>query len=111
MNRTAARRRAILEVLAEAVVHSQEELAGLLAARGFDTTQPMLSRDLRNLKVAKRGGVYQLVEDERVTPVEKLASPAIRCSFVWMVTRFDALSIFPSIGSMPRRPLPSPGSL
>ena len=28
-----------------------------------------------------------------------------------MVPRFDALSIFPSIGSMPRRPLPSSGSL
>ena len=43
--------------------------------------------------------------------VEKLASPAIRCSLVRMVPRFDALSIFPSTGSMPRRPLPSPGSL
>lgn len=39
------------------------------------------------------------------------ASPAIRCSLVWMVPRFDAPSIFPSIGSMPRRPLPSSGSL
>ena len=43
--------------------------------------------------------------------VQLLASSAIRCSFVWMVSRFNALSIFPSIGSMPRRPLPSPGSL
>ena len=43
--------------------------------------------------------------------VEELASSAIRCSFVWVVSRFDALSIFPSIGSMPRRPLPSSGSL
>ncbi len=43
--------------------------------------------------------------------VEILASSAIRCSDVWMDTRFDALSIFPSTGSMPRRPLPSSGSL
>ena len=38
-------------------------------------------------------------------------SSAIRCSLVWMVPRFDALSIFPSTGSMPWRPLPSSGSL
>jgi len=43
--------------------------------------------------------------------VEILASSAIRWSDVWMDTRFDALSIFPPNGSMPRRPLPFSGSL
>jgi transcriptional regulator of arginine metabolism len=74
MSRTAERRHAILEVLQESVVHSQDELAGILGRMGFETTQPMLSRDLRNLQVAKRGGVYQLLEDERVTPLEKIAT-------------------------------------
>lgn len=74
MTRTAERRRAILAVLEEAVVHSQDELASILGRLGFETTQPMLSRDLRTLKVAKRDGVYQLLEDERVTPLEKLAA-------------------------------------
>lgn len=74
MTHTAERRRAILQVLEESVVHSQDELAGILGRMGFETTQPMLSRDLRTLKVAKRGGVYQLLEDERVTPLEKLAT-------------------------------------
>jgi len=38
------------------------------------TTQPVLSRELRAMKVAKRGGVYQLVESERITPLEALRS-------------------------------------
>jgi transcriptional regulator of arginine metabolism len=74
LSRTAERRRAILQVLQETRVRSQDELAGILAEKGFETTQPMLSRDLRNLKVAKRDGVYQLIEDERVTPLEQLAA-------------------------------------
>lgn len=74
MTRTALRRRLILELLAEQPVHSQEELARLLGARGFETTQPMLSRDLRSLRVAKRDGVYQLVGNERVTPLAELAT-------------------------------------
>ena len=41
----------------------------------------------------------------------KLASSAIRCSLVETLPRSNALAIFPSIDSMPRRPLPSPGSL
>ena len=74
LSRTAERRRTILEVLAETKVHSQDALAVLLAERGFDTTQPMLSRDLRTLRVAKRDGFYQLLGDERVTPLEELSA-------------------------------------
>lgn len=67
------RRALIRSLLAEHEVQSQQELLQLLAERGFATTQPVLSRDLRKLKVAKREGIYQLVsEGERVTPLEKL---------------------------------------
>lgn len=76
MSRTAERRRAIVEVLSGARVRSQDELAGILSERGFETTQPMLSRDLRSLRAAKRDGVYQVL-DERVTPLEALA-PLLR---------------------------------
>ena len=67
------RRAVIQEVLETNRVQSQAELLEHLARRGFVTTQPVLSRDLRKLKVAKREGVYQLVaEGERITPLENL---------------------------------------
>ena len=68
------RRTLIRELLAQREVGSQSELLELLRARGFDTSQPVLSRDLRALGVAKRGGVYQILEEERVTPLSALAS-------------------------------------
>jgi transcriptional regulator of arginine metabolism len=69
-----ARRAAILEILEATPVHSQEELLERLGKRGFSASQPVLSRDLRALEVAKQGGVYQIVRAERVTPLEQLAS-------------------------------------
>lgn len=68
------RRQAIEEILSSQEVHSQAQLAELLLEHGIETTQPMLSRDLRSLKVAKRDGCYQLFSSERVTPLEKLSS-------------------------------------
>jgi len=67
------RRQAIVVVVAERELRSQEELAAALAARGIETTQPMLSRDLRALGVIKRDGRYELLEEERITPLEALA--------------------------------------
>ncbi|MEY2742664.1 MAG: hypothetical protein RIS21_1032 [Planctomycetota bacterium] len=49
---------AILEIVKAAPVRSQHELMELLVARGFDVTQSTLSRDLRELRVAKVGGCY-----------------------------------------------------
>jgi transcriptional regulator of arginine metabolism len=69
-----ARRSAIRKILANQPIHSQGELAELLASQGIETTQPMLSRDLRSLQVAKRDGCYHLLPDERVTPLEALPS-------------------------------------
>ena len=67
------RRAVIRELLESHQVTSQAELLELLAGRGLETTQPVLSRDLRKLKVAKREGCYQMVEEgERVTPLEHL---------------------------------------
>ncbi len=68
------RRLAIEEILTSKDVHSQSHLAELLADQGIETTQPMLSRDLRSLRVAKRDGIYQLYSPERVTPLDKLAA-------------------------------------
>jgi transcriptional regulator of arginine metabolism len=68
------RRTAIEALLRERPVHSQAELLELLAERGYECSQPALSRDLRALGVAKVAGAYQLVEGERVTPLTTLRS-------------------------------------
>ena len=47
------RHEAILEAIKARTVRSQGELRGLLRRRGFDVAQPTLSRDLRELGLAK----------------------------------------------------------
>jgi len=54
------RRSAILGLLKRGRFASQEELAEKLAHKGIATTQPSLSRDLRELGVGKVGGRYVL---------------------------------------------------
>jgi transcriptional regulator of arginine metabolism len=71
---TSERRAAIQGLIAESSIKSQAELRYLLHKRGFDASQPVLSRDLRALRVAKRGGAYTMLEEERVTPLTALRS-------------------------------------
>jgi len=47
------RRHAILEIIRESPVRSQDELADRLRRRGMKVTQPTLSRDLRELRLVK----------------------------------------------------------
>jgi len=54
----ARRRDEILRIVGESAVHSQDELIDLLRTRGFKVTQPTLSRDLRELGVAKSPAGY-----------------------------------------------------
>lgn len=79
MQSTDDRRRAIREILETERVASQAELLDHLAEKGFQTTQPVLSRDLRALKVAKRSGIYQLLEQEKITPLDALRSLLRSC--------------------------------
>jgi transcriptional regulator of arginine metabolism len=53
------RQRAILAILRRKSVHGQAELVAQLAQRGFEVTQSSVSRDLRDLGVAKVGGRYR----------------------------------------------------
>ena len=53
------RQRAILTLLRRTVVRRQEELVERLAERGFEVTQSSVSRDLRDLAVAKVAGRYR----------------------------------------------------
>ena len=47
------RQRAILTLVATRPIHSQEELAEMLEAQGFETTQATISRDIKDLGLAK----------------------------------------------------------
>jgi transcriptional regulator of arginine metabolism len=53
MTNKQARQAAILDLVAAHVVGSQEELRQLLLGRGMDVTQATLSRDLRDLRLAR----------------------------------------------------------
>ena len=55
-----SRHKAILELLDETSVASQEELQRLLRKRGFDAGQATLSRDIRELGLAKTSGGYSI---------------------------------------------------
>jgi transcriptional regulator of arginine metabolism len=65
IHQSVARRAAILRIIRESTVHNQDELAKLLRKQGFDATQSSVSRDLRELGVAKAADRYLLpaVED------------------------------------------------
>ena len=57
----ARRQTAIIEVVEQEAVRSQEQLRQRLARRGFDVTQATLSRDIKELGLLKRSsdGAYQ----------------------------------------------------
>jgi transcriptional regulator of arginine metabolism len=52
------RRDEILKVIRDGAVHSQEELQHRLARRGIDVAQPTLSRDIKDLGLAKTAAGY-----------------------------------------------------
>lgn len=66
MTKKHARQAAILDLVADHVVGSQEDLRRLLMSRGMEVTQATLSRDLRDLGLARisteDGGRYVLPE-------------------------------------------------
>jgi transcriptional regulator of arginine metabolism len=66
-----SRRAAILRIIRESTVHNQDELVKVLRKHGFDATQSSVSRDLRELGVAKAGDHYI------VAPVEAAPAPEL----------------------------------
>ena len=69
-----ARRRALVEILEKGHAQSQAELIEALDQAGHPCTQPVVSRDLREIGAVKADGRYSLPSEERVTPLEALAS-------------------------------------
>lgn len=80
------RQAVILEIVEARAVESQEELRKLLRARGLDVTQATLSRDLRELRLAKmptpEGVRYAVADgaptDESRPSLEALLPPLFR---------------------------------
>ncbi len=73
----AGRQARIVALLSSRLVHSQGELAALLAREGIDVTQATLSRDLEELGAVKlrgaEGGVGHYVVPEDGSPVRGVA--------------------------------------
>jgi transcriptional regulator of arginine metabolism len=74
MSGSETRRAAIRQLVLEGAIHSQAELRAKLKLAGHRASQPVLSRDLRLLRVAKEAGVYRIREAERVTSLAALKS-------------------------------------
>jgi transcriptional regulator of arginine metabolism len=97
-NAGAARRQhAILQLVREARVRSQGELARLLRVRGMPVAQPTLSRDLRELGLAKTPSGYVAPEGPMTdrTPSEARGAKLARTlrSFVLSVQAAGSLVI------------------
>lgn len=71
------RRARVRTLLSKNTVSSQQELLALLAADGVESTQPVLSRDLRAIGAVKQDGNYVVLEHDRVTRLETL-KPLLR---------------------------------
>jgi len=63
IHQSVARRAAILRIIRESTVHNQDELVKALRKQGFEATQSSVSRDLRELGVAKAGDRYIVPAD------------------------------------------------
>jgi transcriptional regulator of arginine metabolism len=68
--RRAERQRALTEIVRRRAIRRQEELVARLAERGFEVTQSSVSRDLRQLGVAKVGGRYVVPQRPAGSPDE-----------------------------------------
>lgn len=81
MNKRKKRLQAIIDILTNNCIASQDELSRMLAARGFLVTQATLSRDLKTLrttKVATDTGSYRyMVQQPGDMPVEEVWKPCL----------------------------------
>ena len=74
---TARRKEEILRIVRESTVHSQDEILAALKKRGFKVTQPTLSRDLRDLGLAKTPSGY-IVPGDVIAPVVTFTPREVR---------------------------------
>ena len=72
------RHKAILELVRDKEIASQEDLMQGLKARNIAVSQSTLSRDIQELRLAKTAGVYTVVEAEPIKPPEESLRRIIR---------------------------------
>ncbi|HYR42031.1 MAG TPA: hypothetical protein VER98_03340 [Terriglobia bacterium] len=76
------RHNAILELLRAGEITSQEDLMRGLKARNIAVSQSTLSRDIQELRLAKAGGVYTVVDAEAAVPHSDGSSERIMREFM-----------------------------
>jgi transcriptional regulator of arginine metabolism len=95
-----ARHKAILELVDEGPISSQEELQKLLHRRGFDAGQATLSRDIRELGLVKSAGGYELPGREAAPETDLPSVDRLVREFVTSVRAAENLLVTKtSIGS------------
>jgi len=95
------RQAAILELVEERPVGSQEELRGFLREQGWDVTQSTLSRDLRELRLARvptPDGVRYAMADGALSSA---ARPALDALLPQLLTRVDGVGELIVIRTLP----------
>lgn len=73
----AERQEHIRRTIATRSVGSQQELASVLEGAGFECDQSIISRDLKDLGVVKRGGKYELTE---ASAIRDLGIQSVKCA-------------------------------
>jgi transcriptional regulator of arginine metabolism len=76
IHQSVARRAAILRILGESTVRNQDELVKVLRKEGFEATQSSVSRDLRELGVAKAGDRYIVPSQDAAAAANPFAAVA-----------------------------------
>jgi transcriptional regulator of arginine metabolism len=95
-----SRHKAILELLHESPVPSQEELQRLLHRRGFDAGQATLSRDIRELGLVKSADGYALPGREAAAETDLPSVSRLVREFVTSVRAAENLLVTKtSVGS------------
>jgi len=87
----ARRKEEILRIVRESTVHSQDEILSALRKHGFKVTQPTLSRDVRDLGLAKTASGY-IVPGEVVAPVVTFTPREVRETHLEHLVRDSVLS-------------------
>ncbi len=85
------RKEEILRIVRETTVHSQDEILAALRKHGFKVTQPTLSRDIRDLGLAKTPSGY-IVPGEVVAPVVSFTPREVRETRLEHLVRDTVLS-------------------
>lgn len=87
----ARRKEAILTIVRGTNVHSQDEILTALHGQGFKITQPTLSRDIRDLGLAKTPSGY-MVPGDVVAPVVTFVPKEVRENRLEHLVRDSVLS-------------------